>query len=113
MEVVEAPSLKEVHVLVGRQVFSVKVAERVWRVPPRLLLRYARNLLRHAKEHGKSAHLVLVVTRLTRGALRLASRLRWVRIIPYSALGSLKNLVYWVLTTLAELFAREARGGRS
>ena len=102
MEGVEAPSLKEVHIVVGRRAFSFKMVERRWYTTPKLLLTYACSLLRHAR----GAHLVLVAPRLTSGAARLAAGLRWVRIIPYRV-ASPRALAYWLLTRLLEAL-REA-----
>ena len=111
VEVIDIPSLKEVHIVAGRTVFSFKIAERRWWISPRLLLSYARNLLRHAKEHARSAKLVLLLPRLTGGALRLASRLRWVRVIPYRSLQS-RALALWLLWSLLDAVQETIRWRR-
>lgn len=99
----EAPVDKEVHVLVGRECFSVKVVERNWYTPPSLLYRYAVSLLKHARERARAPYLVLVVPRLTRGAVRLVERRlrRWVRVIPYRV-HSPRAIAYWLLNTILE-----------
>ncbi|WP_156327995.1 hypothetical protein [Pyrodictium delaneyi] len=105
VEAVRVPSLKEVHVVVdGRWAVSVKVVERAWRVPPRLLARYAAMLLRHSRDYGRRARLLLVVPRLTSGALRLALRKRWFRVLPLSSVG-VRGLAWWLLALLEELAA--------
>ena len=111
IEILEAPSLKEVHILVGGQAFSFKISERKWWISPRLLYTYAKNLLRHAKEHARSAQLILLLPRLTGGALRLASRLRWVRVIPYRVLSP-RALAYWLLAKLLEAVRETIRWRR-
>ena len=93
-EPVWVPSLKELHLMVDeKRVLAVKVVERRWRVPPRLLRRYAVMLLRHAKERARRALLLLVVPKLTVGALRLAQRLRWLRVLPLTAARSPERMV--------------------
>ncbi len=112
VEVIEVPSLKEVHIVVGATVFSFKIAERRWWTSPRLLLKYARNLLRHGKERGRSVHPILLLPRLTGGALRLAAtRLRWIRVVPYRSIPP-RALVLWVLWKLQEALQEAIRWRR-
>ena len=103
-EAMRVPSLKELYLVSRKNVVAVKVVERRYRIPPRLLKCYAVMLLRHAKERFKRPHLVLVVkTKLTLGALQLAQRLKWIRVVPVSVLGD--RVIAYLRILLREIYS--------
>jgi len=99
------PSLKEVYLEGDGVEIAVKVSERRAPLPPSLLRKLARSLLHHAKERMKRPELILVVAgKLTIGALRLAQRLKWIRVLSLRTLGD--RLAKLLRITIREIATR-------